>query len=64
MGWMFSTIDDVQQQPDQFPVAMMPLGTGNDLSRTFGWGEVLRKRMLKQSYIDKVKNAKTRLLDR
>ncbi len=64
MGWVFSAIDDVQQQTGEIPVAMMPLGTGNDLSRSFGWGKAFSKRMLKQSYLDKVKNAKTCPLDR
>ncbi len=64
MGWIFSVIDDVQQQPGEFPVAMMPLGTANILSNIFGWGNTFSKRMLKQSYVDKVKSAKTSPLDR
>ncbi len=64
MGWIFAVIEDVQEQPGEFPVAMMPLGTGNDLSRSFGWGRTFSKRMLKQSFIDKVQNAKTYPLDR
>jgi len=36
-GWVMSTIDDVgfAEKP---PVAVLPLGTGNDLSRSFEWG--------------------------
>ncbi len=64
MGWIFSVIEDIQGQPGEFPVAMMPLGTGNDLSRDVGWGKTFSKRMLKRSFIKKVLNAKPRSLDR
>jgi diacylglycerol kinase (ATP) len=34
-GWIFSALDDLGIKP---PVAVLPLGTGNDLARAFGWG--------------------------
>ena len=34
-GWIFSALDDMGINP---PVAVLPLGTGNDLARAFGWG--------------------------
>lgn len=34
-GWIFSALDDMGIRP---PVAVLPLGTGNDLARAFGWG--------------------------
>jgi diacylglycerol kinase (ATP) len=34
-GWIFSALDDLSIRP---PVAVLPLGTGNDLARAFGWG--------------------------
>ncbi|KAK3097959.1 hypothetical protein FSP39_014847 [Pinctada imbricata] len=37
VGWILSVIDSLGIQPPP-PVAIMPLGTGNDLSRTLNWG--------------------------
>lgn len=34
-GWIFSALDELDIRP---PVAVLPLGTGNDLARAFGWG--------------------------
>ena len=34
-GWIFSALDDLGIKP---PVSVLPLGTGNDLARAFGWG--------------------------
>jgi hypothetical protein len=43
---------------------MMPLGTGNDLARTFRWGPGFGGRMLKQRFLEKVRTAVPVLLDR
>lgn len=37
VGWILSVIDSLGIHPAP-PVAIMPLGTGNDLSRTLNWG--------------------------
>ena len=37
MAWILGTIHKLGLQPPP-QVAVMPLGTGNDLSLTFGWG--------------------------
>lgn len=34
-GWIFSVLDELEVKP---PVGVLPLGTGNDLARAFGWG--------------------------
>ena len=38
VGWVLSALDDNPRYQPKPPVAVLPLGTGNDLSRSLGWG--------------------------
>lgn len=44
-GWILSTIDALEITPMP-PMAVLPLGTGNDLARTLNWGGVNRMHLL------------------
>ena len=39
VGWILSELDDLQLSPPP-PVSVLPIGTGNDLSRELNWGAV------------------------
>jgi len=38
VGWVLGSLGELYEQREPVPpVAIIPLGTGNDLSRSFGW---------------------------
>jgi len=71
-GWLLAAVDRVthaaqQSAPDtkcSFSLAMMPLGTGNDMSRQFRWGTGFSRRMLSARWVERVRAAQKRPLDR
>jgi len=77
IGWIETAIDKVWEKvlgpdvtlgltsyADHLPVAIIPLGTGNDLSRSFGWGGTYNKKMVRRSYMSEVATASLSHLDR
>jgi diacylglycerol kinase (ATP) len=79
-GWIYSSLDKVwlrllgERSPtsrihlskykDHLPMAIMPLGTGNDLSRQYHWGGKFNESMKRKSMIQSVQNGKLTRLDR
>ena len=45
MAWLLKTIGDLGLEP-QPAVAVLPLGTGNDLSLSFGWGNAFLEKWI------------------
>jgi len=63
VGWVLSQIDTVQWAAAPPPVAVIPLGTGNDLSRSLHWGGRYKDKPIKKVLHD-VEVANIEKLDR
>ncbi|KAL9185402.1 hypothetical protein ACHAXT_003179 [Thalassiosira profunda] len=76
-GWIFSSLDKVwakmlgqtdrvhlSKYREHLPVGIMPLGTGNDLSRQFGWGGEFRASMKDKSMVTSMQTSRLAGLDR
>ena len=70
-GWVFTGIDraceqdaEVRKVRDRICICTMPLGTGNDLSRSLGWGKGFSNAMLRAKWIQRVRRASIAQLDR
>lgn len=46
VAWLLGTIRELKLDPPP-SVAVMPLGTGNDLSLSFGWGNTFLHKWIK-----------------
>lgn len=50
VAWLLKTIKELQLQPPPL-VAVMPLGTGNDLSLSFGWGNTFLQAWIQAGFL-------------
>ncbi len=65
-SWILAAMDAVchLQAVEPLPMAVMPLGTGNDLARALGWGAGFHTSMAQRAWLRKVANAVPASLDR
>lgn len=63
VGWVLSIIDEVDFGENPPAVSILPLGTGNDLGRTLGWGSGYNGESM-EVFLNKVINGKVVKLDR
>ncbi|KAF4148478.1 Diacylglycerol kinase accessory domain [Phytophthora infestans] len=63
VGWVLGALDEIgaQRQP---PIAVLPLGTGNDLARVLGWGAGFSAPTDVSEILSEVEAAHVSLLDR
>ncbi|XP_053408609.1 diacylglycerol kinase beta-like isoform X3 [Mercenaria mercenaria] len=62
VGWLLEAMDKLNFDP-QPPVAVLPLGTGNDLARCLHWGRGYEGESL-HKVLDRILRAETILMDR
>ncbi|KAF6389888.1 diacylglycerol kinase kappa [Rhinolophus ferrumequinum] len=63
VSWVLSLIDAFGLH-ERCQLAVIPLGTGNDLARVLGWGAFWNKNKSPQNILNRVKQASVRILDR
>ncbi|XP_006876417.1 PREDICTED: diacylglycerol kinase kappa [Chrysochloris asiatica] len=63
VSWVLSLID-VFGLHEKCQLAVIPLGTGNDLARVLGWGTYWKKNKSPLSILNRVEQASVRILDR
>ena len=64
MCWILNSIASLNLSKEKTPpMSMMPLGTGNDLSRMYGWGKHFHSSQLKHSHLQKIHTARPEVLD-
>ncbi|CAH0489823.1 unnamed protein product [Peronospora farinosa] len=63
VGWILGALDEIRA-PRQPPIAVLPLGTGNDLARVLGWGASFSAPTDVSELLSEVEAAHVSLLDR
>lgn len=63
VGWVLNTINALKINPTP-EVAILPLGTGNDLSRVLGWGDAASLETDAKVLIKKIRTADPISIDR
>ncbi|XP_071052733.1 diacylglycerol kinase eta isoform X3 [Onthophagus taurus] len=63
VGWVLSEIDKLDMHK-QCQLAVLPLGTGNDLARVLGWGSSCDDDTHLPQLLEKYERASTKILDR
>ncbi|XP_054422336.1 diacylglycerol kinase kappa [Pteronotus mesoamericanus] len=63
VSWVLSLIDDLGLH-EKCQLAVIPLGTGNDLARVLGWGAFWNKNKSPLNILNRVEQASVRILDR
>lgn len=63
VSWIFSTLEDMDIERKWPPIAILPLGTGNDLARVHGWGGGYNNEPL-TSILKQVSESYVSMLDR
>ena len=63
VGWVLSELERVEWEQGPPPIAIIPMGTGNDLSRSFYWGGRYKDKPVKKVLFD-VTEAEVGELDR
>ena len=52
MGWILSVMDEMSFSHGRPAIGIIPLGTGNDLSRSLNWGGKFRDKPLRKVIMD------------
>ncbi|XP_014259255.1 diacylglycerol kinase epsilon [Cimex lectularius] len=63
IAWVLTTLHKLQKKKYP-PVGIIPLGTGNDLSRVLNWGSKITTPFSVQEYLEHLQKAKEGYLDR
>ncbi|XP_006913468.1 diacylglycerol kinase kappa [Pteropus alecto] len=63
VSWVLSLIDAFELH-ERCQLAVIPLGTGNDLARVLGWGAFWNKNKSPLNILNRVEQASVRILDR